>query len=344
VKFTGAAAARAARDPAAPFACLVSGPDHGLVRQQCDQVQATLLRRAHSLSVQRLDEADLKADPAALARYLGGPSLFGETSLVRLRISGEACAGLILECLTTLPKSGNEGPALVVQAGDLAKSSKVRKAFEAHAWAWSLQSYEASREELAAEARRVAGGLGTTLQADALTMVLEAAAQDLDSVASEITKLAVYVGKGAEIGLTAVAAVGSGGREAVVDDAVHAAFSGDPQLALNRLGQAMAGGGNPVATVNALLRRARLLMQLRLAFDAGERASELVKDRQYGVFFKRQTEVAAQTAIWSPVLLDSLLGALVELDGRTKTGGAPGETLVSDLVLKIARRAGGQRR
>jgi DNA polymerase-3 subunit delta len=315
-----------------------------LVRQQADQVQASLLKKAPRLSVQRMDEADLKADPAALAGYLGGPSLFGETSLVRLRVTGEAAGGLILESLGTLPKGGSDGPGLVVVAGELAKASKLRKAFEAHPWAWSLQSYDASREELAAEARRVAKECGAGLHADALAAVLDAVAQDLDSVAAEVTKLATFAGKGNEIGLAAVAAVGSGGREAVVDDAVHAAFGGDPLLALNRLSQATAAGANPVQTVNALLRRIRLLMQLRLAFDGGERASELVKDRQYNIFFKRQNEIAAQIGIWTPALLDGVLAAAVELDSRTKTGGAPAETLVSDMILKIARRAGVQRR
>lgn len=344
MKFTGTAAGRAARDPSAPFACLVSGPDHGLVRQQADLVQASWLKRAPGLSVQRMDDADLKADPGALAGYLGGPSLFGDTSLVRLRIGSETAASLILEALGTVPKDGNQGPGLLVVAGDLARASKLRKAFEAHPWAWSLQSYDASREELAAEARRVAKELGNSLHADALAAVLEAVAQDLDSVAAEITKLATYVGKGNEIGLAAVAAVGSGGREAVVDDAVHAAFSGDPLVAINRLSQATAAGANPVQTVNALLRKVRLLMQLRLAFDSGERASELVKDRQYNIFFKRQSEVAAQIGIWTQAMLDALLAAVIELDGRTKTGGSPAETLVSDMILKIARRAGGQRR
>jgi DNA polymerase III subunit delta len=339
VKFTGAAAAKASREAAVPFACLVSGPDHGLVRQLCDRLQAAMLKQAPKLTVQRMDEADMKADPAALAGYLGGPSLFGDTSLVRLRVSGETVTALVLEALETLPKSGSDGPGLIVQAGDLAKASKLRKAFEAHGWAWSLQTYEASREELAAEARRVAGEFGSTISNDALGAVLEAVAQDLDSVGAEIGKLALYAGKGNAIGMSAISAVGSGGREAVVDDAVHAAFSGDAVLAQNRLIQATAGGANPVVTVNAMIRRVRLLSQLRLALDGGERASELVRDRQYGIFFKRQNEVAAQISAWSMPALDAALGALIELDGRVKTGGSPAETAVSDMVLRIANRA-----
>jgi DNA polymerase III subunit delta len=338
MKHAGAAALKAARDPAPPVACLVSGPDHGLVRRLCDQLQASLLKSMPALSVQRMDEADLKADPSALAGSLGGPSLFGDVSLVRLRLAGETLSEIVLEALAGLAP-GKGGPALIVQAGEMAKASRLRKGFEAHPWAWSLQTYDASREDLANAARDAAKAVGASIATDGLAALLEGVAQDVDTVASESTKLGLFVGPGGEIGPAAISAVGSGSREAVIDDSIHAAFSGDGSLAISRLQQALGSGAHPVQGVNALLRRVRLLMQLRLAFDGGERASELVRERHYGIFFKRQDEMAAQVTRWSQPLLASVLASAVELDARTKTGGAPAETDLADFLMRLARRA-----
>lgn len=345
MKQAGAAARRAvSRDPA-PRAVLVSGPDSGMVRRLADEVCSSLLQRNRDLEPTRFSEDDLKADPGRLESAIASASLFGGAALARVRVSGESQTGLLLGLVALVEKdpAGFAG-ALVIEAGDLGRSSKLRKGFEEARTAWSLQLYDSERADLVAVARETAKQAGVVLQDDALDAVLDAVAQDVDSVAAELSKLALYAGQGGTIDREAVEAVGSGGREAAADDAVHAAFSGKLGEASARLHQALGAGANPIQVMNTVQRRLRLLLSLRAGMDGGGSAAELVKNPRYGVFWKRQDDVARQAGHWSRSALEGALAACIQADLDSKRAGSPAIALTEQLLMRIARKGAGRPR
>ena len=228
---------------------------------------------------------------------------------------------------------------LILDVGDIGRSSKTRKIFEDSGHAWSLQLYEATRDELLGVARAEAKAAGASIEPDALSAVLEAVAQDTDSVAAEVQKLAVYAGPAGLIDLACVEAVGSGGREAGLDEAIDAAFSGHPILMVQRLEQAFGGGAHPVAILNGTGRRVRLLLQVRAGVEGGGNAADILKHPKMGVFWKRQAEVARQVGLWSRAALEDVLTATLEADGQVKRAGSPDTALVEQLLIRIAKRA-----
>jgi len=116
-----------ARPPADLVAVLVFGPDQGLVRERAERLAKTVVPDlADPFRVSELDDATLGGDPARLADEAASLSMLGGRRVVRVRGAGNGLAKLFESFL--------ENPAgdalIVVEAGDLAKSSALRSAFE----------------------------------------------------------------------------------------------------------------------------------------------------------------------------------------------------------------------
>jgi DNA polymerase III subunit delta len=337
MKWVGAAAQRAPHGQTAPRFVLVSGPDAGMVRRLADDVVAALVRASPDLSIQRFGEDDLKSDPARIVQAVSAASLFGGATLARLRVAGEREGAALIKLMTEFDGRPPDG-AIVAEGGDLGRTSKTRKAFEDASHAWSLQLYAASRSDLEKVGKEAAAAASVTLAPHAMADILEAVAQDVDSVAAEVAKLAIWAGPAGTIDMDALAAVGSGGREAGVDDAVNAAFLGKPKEAIVHWDRALAAGANAIVGLNAIGRRVKTLLNVRLSMEGGASASDAVRNPRLGVMWLRQADVATQAGRWPRAALEEVLAACVEADAQVKRSAMPTAAMVERLLLRIAKR------
>jgi DNA polymerase-3 subunit delta len=338
VKFAGAAAQRALSGGPPPRFVLVSGPDAGLVRRLADRVAQTWSAANADLTARRYNGDDLKAGPDRLVEAIGAASLFGGATLARVRIDGEREGGVLARIVADFADHPPEG-AMVVESDELARGSKLKKAFEDATHAWSLQLYAPARQDLERAGEEAAAALAAHFAPGVLSDLLEAAAQDVDTVAGEATKLALYVGPGGVIDAAALDALGSASREAGVDEAVGAAFSGATVDTIAQLQRAAAGGASPVVILNGVARRIRLLLNVISTCEHGGSPSEAVKNPRLGVHFMRQGEVAAQAARWRRARLEDVLSATIAADQSVKRQGAPANEIVERLLIRIANHA-----
>lgn len=340
MKLVGAAAVRAAQKDLAPRFVILTGPDAGALRRLASAISDRHLGADPSLEVKRFSDDDLRADPLCVEEAVSSASLFGGASIAMVRLKSEKDAAILTPMLERVDKGGPtlEG-VLLLDMGEGGKASKVRKMFEESKHAWSLQLYEPSRDDLLHVARQEAASMDAQIEPDALALILENCAQDSDSVAAEVAKLALYAGRGGKIDVGAIEAVGSGGREAGLTEAIDAAFGGQTALALTRLEQAFAGGANPVAVTNAIGRHARTLLQVQASMSGGASAVEALKNPRLGIFWKRQSDVARQAGMWGRIPLEEALRATLETDGQIKRAGSPDVALVERLLTRIATRA-----
>jgi DNA polymerase III subunit delta len=340
VKLAGNTALRAAQKDLSPRFVLLSGPDTGVLRRLASAIGERHQKANPSLDVKRFSEDDIRADPGCVEEAIASASLFGGATIAQVRVSNEKDASVMGALLERVDKGGPapEG-VLILCVGDLAGTSKTRKLFEGSNHAWALQFYESTRDELALIARQEANLAGVTLEPDALALVLESVAQDSDSIAAEVAKLSLYAGAGGTVDRAAIQAVGSGGREAGLDEAIDAAFGGQSALMATRLEQALESGVSTVPIVNAVGRHIRLLLQVQAGMASGTSASEVVKSPRLRVFWKRQSEVARQAGVWGRAPLEDALRATLEADAQIKRGGSPDAALVERLLTRIAARA-----
>jgi DNA polymerase III subunit delta len=340
VKLVGAAATRAAHKDLAPRFVMLSGPDSGALRRLGQSVAQRHISANANLEPKRFSEDDLRSDPGCVEEAISSASLFGGASIAHVRVSGEKDASAMAALLDRVDKGGPKPEGvLILDVGDIAKTSKSRKLFEDSKNAWSLQLYEPTRDDLVHIARQEAQASGVTIEPDALGLVLDNCAQDSDSIAAEVAKLALYAGAGGVIDVTAIDAVGSGGREAGLSEAIDAAFGGQSSLMATRLEQAFGSGANAVAITNAIGRHIRTLLNVQAGIATGGNAADLLKNPRLGIFWKRQADVARQASLWSRVPLEEALRATLEADGQIKRAGSPDVALVERLLTRIAARA-----
>lgn len=319
---------------------LIYGPDSGLVRERAQALAAALVPDPDDpFAVTRLTEDDLKADPAALADALAAYSMTGSDRLVRVRIGGDMAS---LGALIGEVESGAVPieAKLVIEAGDLKKTSKLRKAAEDGASCLAIPCYADEARDLLTLAEAQLAEEGLTLAPDARAMLAPYLEGDRALARSEVEKLILYKGladqrggEPAQIERADIAAISAAGAEAALDQILEPALGGDPARADAAYARAVGGGTSPVAVLRVLQRR---IDQLDMFQSGGGDAGALARAGapRFGPpadAFKRAAKNFAGRR------LDHARRLAFDAERAVKRSGAPAEAIVGELILRLAR-------
>ena len=328
-------------------AFVIFGPDSGLVRERGERLAAALVEDPDDpFTVTRLTEEDLKADPAALADAMAAMPLMGASPLVRVRLSGDLSA--VGTFLAELESGGAEAQArLIVEAGDLKKGSKLRKAAEDCARCLAAPCYADEARDLVRLADDMLAAEGLSLAPDARAMLAPYLEGDRALARSEIEKLILYKGLAEQRGGQAdvveredIAAISAAGAEAALDQIIDPAFSGDPPATDAGYARALASGVSPVAVLRTLQRR---IDQIDIFHSGGGDSGALA--RAGAPRFGPPAEAFKRSArAWRGRRLDQARRLAFDTERAVKRSGAPAEALVGALVLRLARAAAGARK
>lgn len=319
-------------------AFLVYGPDGGLVRERADTLARHVVEDlSDPFRVTDLPGDALTADPARLADEMAAQSLMGGRRLLRVREAGEGLVVPFAALLASPPPGDN---AVVVEAGELDKSSKLRALFEQQAQAVAIPCYVEDEAGLARSIRDMLKEQRLTVSSDALAFLAANLVGDRMVARGEIEKLATYMGEDSPHVELEDAQAAIGDSAALdVDVAVMAAADGD-FVALERALKRLFGEG---ASAVALLRSAqRHFQRLHLAAArvvAGDSVEQVVDSLRPPVFFKQRPRLIAQIRRWTYAHLSQALGRLAETEADCKRTGMPDEVLCSRAFFHIARLA-----
>src|SRR5690348_17164356 len=169
------------------IAVLIYGPDQGLVRERAETLAKSVVPElTDAFRVAELDEATLNADPARLFDEAAAISMLGGRRVVRVRGAGNTLAKLC-ESFFDDPT----GDALVVvEGGDLAKSSALRKTFEQAGNGAAIACYADSARDLGEVVRGALKANGLTISEEALDDAVSRLGSDRGITRREIEKLA----------------------------------------------------------------------------------------------------------------------------------------------------------
>ena len=209
---------------------LVYGPDQGLVRERVLRLIATAVDDpSDPFRVSELGADLVRSDPGRLLDEARSLCLLGGRRVVRLRQAGDlATAG----CRALLQIEPLEA-LVVIDAGELAASSSLRRLIEGARNAAALPCYRDEGRDLGELVERLLAEHGLTAEAEARAWLVEHLGADRGITRSEIEKLALYWEPAAGEPVTLAAAATMVGDSAALDldDLVHAAAAGDaPQL------------------------------------------------------------------------------------------------------------------
>ena len=326
---------------------LVFGRDTGAVTERARQLE-TLARSRDPAggSLVRIGSEEVAGNPGRLSDEINAASLFGGEPVIILRIIDgrhNVIAGLT-PLLDAPPKAG----WLIVEAGDLAPSSAVRKAFEASTQAVALPCYESDARDLAAMAQAMFADAGRMIEPDAVDLLVAMIGNDRLISRSEIEKLILYIGESGRAVIDDVLAVVGDNLNVRGDRIIDDAFLGRSDAIEADLIRLRAEGQSPVALASQALRQIIVLQRMSTSVAAGKPVETAVKQARPPIFYNRQAAVKTALARWSAANIVRARQIMADAILATRRQPQLDDALVSDALQRIAamgrRLAAGDRK
>lgn len=325
----------AAKPEADRLGVLLYGPDAMRISLRRQEMVAALVgpQGEEEMRLTRLHASDLRKDPAALLDAIKAQSFFPGPRVVFLDGATENNASHILPAL----EEWQPGDAqLIVCAGGLKATSKLRKAFEGHRNAYACGIYDdpPSREEIEATLNRA--GL-TKLSPDVLRDLSDLALTiDPGDFRQTVEKIALYKFRddtpltGAEVALCAPVST-----EAEMDDILNIAAEGRTAEIGPMLARLQEQGANPTGLCIAAIRHFRTLYAI--AGHPGGPGEGIGKVRP-PVFGPRRDRMLRQASTWGAPKLETALSLITDTDLTLRSAGAtaPGMALVERMLIRLA--------
>jgi DNA polymerase III subunit delta len=329
VKTSDADAFVARPDPARPVV-LVFGPDAGLVHERAE----ALIRNAvddpsDPFLLARIEADELAGNSTRLVEEAQTIPMFGGRRAVWVRgAGGRINIAPAVEALLALPAIECR---IVIEAGDLKRTSPLRTLCERAKQAAAVICYADNEERLAQLINRELREAKMTIADDARAMLLPLLGGDRQASRSELAKLLLYARGKQRIELDDVASVVANASALEVDAVIDAALTGRFGELETEFSKLTAAGTSLGQIFWAGQRHLSELHKLRLAVDDGASVDAVVESSRPPVHFRRKPQVAAALRIWTA---SRLADALVQF------GKAAFDARVqSDLAEPIAQRA-----
>ncbi|HEX5506883.1 MAG TPA: DNA polymerase III subunit delta [Pseudolabrys sp.] len=314
-------------DPRQPIV-LIYGPDAGLVRERVDAlVRASVDDPNDPFALARITGEDISANPSRLVEEAHTVPLFGGRRAVLVQVGPRHNIAPAIEMLTASPSAECR---VIVEAGDLKKSSPLRKACESAKSVAALPCYPDGARDIARLIDEEMRAAKLTLAPDARAALTSLLGGDRLASRSELHKLALYAMGKERVELDDVRAVVTDASEQEVDGAIDAAFAGKISETESEFAKARGSVGSAGAIVSAALRHVAMLHKVRLFVDDGDDPKTALKRGAPFIHFSRADAVETALRNWTSARLlramQQLAAALLET------------RLQADLSDSIARR------
>lgn len=317
---------------------LIYGPDAMRIALKRQELIAALIgpQGEEEMRLTRIPAGNLRKDPAQLVDALKAVSFFPGPRVAFVEDANDTAAPAILAALEDWAQDDAQ---IVVTAGQLKASSKIRKAFENHSNAYAVGIYNdpPSREEIEAELNKA--GL-QNIDREAMTDLTNLSRElDPGDFRQTVEKLALYkYGDSSAATCEDVAACAPTSTEAALDDVLNVVAEGRPGEIGPIMMKLQAQGTQPVGLCIGATRHFRALYTA--ASDPGGAAQGISRMRP-PIFGPRRDRMLRQAQGWGATKLEQALTILTDTDLQLRSAGqnAPAMALVERALLRLAMLA-----
>jgi DNA polymerase-3 subunit delta len=283
----------------------------------------------------RIEGDDLSGNPLRLVEEANTIPLFGGRRAIWVKPASRNIAGAV----EALIAATSPDCRVVIEAGDLKKSSPLRALCERAKNAVALPCYADGERELARLIDDEMKLAGLTIAADARAALLPFLGGDRAASRNEVRKLALYAQKSGQVTLDDVVAVVADASMLALDNVVDAAFAGKTADVETQFGKARAAGTAPGTIALAALRQVLNLHRLRLAVDEGSSVSEAVERARPPVHFRRKAVIETALRTWTSERLQRVMAQLADAVFETRKQPALAEAIAHRALTAIAVNA-----
>ncbi|WP_170588611.1 DNA polymerase III subunit delta [Ruegeria arenilitoris] len=317
---------------------LIYGADAMRVALKRQQVLAALLGPGaeEEMRLTRLPASDLRADPALLLDAVKAVGFFPGARAVFVEDATDAATPAITAALEDWAPGDAQ---IIVTAGQLKASSKLRKAFEGHRAAYAVGIYDDPPSR--AEVERVLAQAGlASVPRDAMSVLSDLATElSPGDFAQTIEKLSLYKrGDASDVAVEDIEACAPQSNEAALDDVLNVVAEGRSGEIGPLIRRLQAQGTNAVSLCIGATRHFRTLYAC--ASDPGGAAQGIGKLRP-PVYGKRRDRILRQAQNWGAHKLQTALTVLTDTDLSLRSAGqtAPAMALVERALIRLAMLA-----
>ena len=314
---------------------LIFGNDAMRVALKRQQVIAALLGEGaeEEMRLTRMSGGDLRKDPAMLLDAIKAVGFFPGPRAAFVEETTDAAAPAVQAALSDWQAGDAQ---IIVTAGALKPSSKLRKMFETHRNAYCVGIYDDPPTRAEIERMLAQAGIGA-VPPDCMAALSDLAG-DLGpgDFARTVEKLVLYkLGDDGGLSLEDIAACAPQSTEAALDDVLNVvaeARHGEIGPLIRRL---QAQGTNAVGLCIGATRHFRTLYAA--ASDPGGAAAGVGRLRP-PVFGKRRDRILRQAQSWGPARLETALGVLTDTDLQLRSAGqtAPAMAVMERALIRLA--------
>jgi DNA polymerase-3 subunit delta len=324
------------RLPQKVLAVLLYGPDQGLVTERAERLIRTVVPDIHDpFRISEIDAASLIEDRARLSAEAAALSFSGGRRVVRVRSAGNAVASVF----ETFLKNPAGEALVVVEAGDLARSSSLRRVFEEAPIAATAPCYLDSPDTIAELLHRALKEEGIEVSTDAVQEAVPLLGSDRGTTRRQIEKLLLYATGSRVLDVSDVRAVVGDESEARIEEACDAAGEGDPK-ALDRALERLWGTGiSPVGALRVAIGHFQRLLLIKTNIAGGESVDAAVRRLRPPLHFARTASFRNQLRNWNTEKLGEALDLLLDAEGLCKSTAVPAEASCGQALFKLAALA-----
>jgi DNA polymerase III subunit delta len=287
----------------------------------------------------KLDGDQLAADPARLADEAGTIGMFGGRRAIWVRSSAKNLAPAVEAALA----SDSGDTLIVVEAGDLTKSSPLRSLCERSPRALAIPCYPDEGRDLGQVVDESFKAAGLNVSRETRELLVEGLGANRLATRSELEKILLYAHGQSEITVADLEAIMSDVSALRSDMVVDSAFAGDAVGADEAFQRLLREGTTPVSILGAMLRHALALLPFAADVESGRSVSQVVEGWR-GLHFKRKPMVQKHLAAVGTSELRSTIAKLQQAVLDTRRMADMTEAVTARVILEIALRARGRRR
>jgi DNA polymerase-3 subunit delta len=320
---------------------LVYGQDDGLVSERSEAFARAVTGDSDDpFGRLRLEASAIADDPARLADEAHAVPLFGGRRVITIRVSGNV---RIETAITAILDDPPVDSWIVIAAGDLKKTSPLRKLAEGSRGAAAIACYGDEGRDLDRLIDEELKANGLRIGSDARALLRSLIGGDRLASRGEVQKLCLFAADKEEISLDDVRAVIGDASAFDVEEVVDAAALGDAAAVARTYRRLLAGGTPGFVILGATIRHFNFLHRARAAYDRGESPDAIVGRGAPPVFYKRRPTVIRQIDAWRLPMIERVMAGLDRAMVDSRLRGAITDEVVGQALLMVAAMAAARR-
>lgn len=318
---------------AAIEAFLFYGPDPAQVADHAAELAGRLADASDPPGeILRISDRDLAEQPGLISIEAGTISMFADNKVIRVSASSR----LPVDEIEAIVSDGTEA-RLIIEAGALRPSAKLRKLFEGSKRAAALPCYELDARSMGRIVERILSDHEVVIDPEARQLLVDRFDGNLAKARTELEKLALFAGSGERITVDDVEASVGDLAQAALDGLCIAVGNRNATEAVRQLDRLSASGQNPQGAILALGRHFERLHRVCSGIEDGKNSGAVFAAFRPPLHFRIKDALQRQSRDWSGPRSQRALRLIWKAMGSARKQPELESQLAERLILLLSR-------